>query len=306
MLQPVALGSVAYVVFLTVGSIMHSPAVSEGAPAQVPSPTQTPTVPVPPPEDPKRLALEEKLKDLQRRENQTQDPALKQRLLRNIIDLCIELGRDYSPYQARMDAINEQLGEAGAAARAEEARQQENKRLQNRAVDALARGDIVAAGLALETAAKLCPQDPQTLRLAQRVEAAKRARWIRWGALGSLLSAAGLLALYGLLKGVRRGGRSRQLEIIEGPQMGEVFKLEHETTSLGALAAEADVVLTDPYRKISRRHCEITRNGRHYFLLDCSTNGTSVNGHPVPRGEPVLLRKGDTITLADDVVLRFG
>jgi predicted component of type VI protein secretion system len=97
----------------------------------------------------------------------------------------------------------------------------------------------------------------------------------------------------------------RELEMIEGPAPGDVFQLDKEKTSLGAVAAEADIVITDPFRKISRRHCEINRSGKHYFLIDCSTNGTTVNEKPVPKGEAVLLKKGDRIGLAEEVVLRF-
>ena len=103
----------------------------------------------------------------------------------------------------------------------------------------------------------------------------------------------------------RKGGGVRQLEMIEGPQPGDAFRLEKETTSLGALAAESDWVIADPARRISRRHCEIARTGRHYFLTDCSSNGTFINGKPAPKGEPVRLRKGDLIALAEDVVVRF-
>ena len=37
-----------------------------------------------------------------------------------------------------------------------------------------------------------------------------------------------------------------------------------------------------------------------------SSNGTTVNGQPLDRGQPRLLRAGDVIGLAPDVTLRFG
>ena len=113
----------------------------------------------------------------------------------------------------------------------------------------------------------------------------------------------GVIAAY---KAFRTGGGGvRQLEMLEGPQPGETIRLEKETTSLGALPAEADWVIADPSRRISRRHCDISRDGRHYFLTDCSSNGTFINGKPAPKGEPVLLRKGDRIALAENIVLKF-
>jgi predicted component of type VI protein secretion system len=93
--------------------------------------------------------------------------------------------------------------------------------------------------------------------------------------------------------------------MVEGPQAGDVFALEKEITTLGAVAVEADWAILDPSHRISRRHCDIARSGRHYFLTDYSSNGTFVNGRQVPKGEPVLLRKGDRIALTDEILVRF-
>ncbi|RME70667.1 MAG: FHA domain-containing protein [Planctomycetota bacterium] len=70
-----------------------------------------------------------------------------------------------------------------------------------------------------------------------------------------------------------------------------VVALERPVTVVGR-SSDCDVVLTD--RKVSGRHFEIARVGRHYVLRDLgSTNGTYVNGRRVSEG---VLRLGDEIT----------
>ena len=128
----------------------------------------------------------------------------------------------------------------------------------------------------------------------------QRTRWWElWGGVGSIFL-AGLVTLVIVIW--RRGGA---LEMIAGPETGQTFKLAKATTAVGALTGEVDWVITDSMRKISRHHFDIVRNGRHYFIVDRSTNGTRLNGERVPPGEPVLLRHGDEIGVSDEVVLRF-
>jgi len=122
-----------------------------------------------------------------------------------------------------------------------------------------------------------------------------------WTVLGTV--AAG--ALVAAFVWFRKAKRVSSLEMIEGPQPGDVFRLEKETTVLGALEKEADWPIVDLSRRVSRRHCEITRSKGRYFLIDVSTNGTSVNGRPVTSGEPLLLRRGDLIELTPEIVLKF-
>jgi hypothetical protein len=138
----------------------------------------------------------------------------------------------------------------------------------------------------------------QTL-IDQEVAIANRRFWELWGFIGLV----GLGLVVALVFYFRRSGRV--LEMIEGPQMGQVFRLQKEATALGALASEVDWAIEDPLRKISRRHCDVVRQGRHYFLVDCSTNGTLLNGRPLQKGEPALLKRGDQIGLGGEVTLRF-
>jgi hypothetical protein len=96
------------------------------------------------------------------------------------------------------------------------------------------------------------------------------------------------------------------LEGIGGACYGQAFTLGAGETVIGSKGAPdgpADVVILDPERKISRRHCLITRNGKQIFITDDSTNGTTLNNQPLTRGVPSELREGDRISLSDVAML---
>jgi FHA domain-containing protein len=288
----------------------HPATAQRGAPAPPPAPAapaQPPPPPAPTEEELRRIQFEEALKDLQRRELETDDLQQKEQLLSQIIEYCIELGRDYANYKQQLADVRAKLAADAQKGNERALKQRRNRAYKDRALKALTESPprLRDALKDLESALGQVPGDPETLGLKAQVSAELRNILLRRVALGSLVSLASVAALVPLVKRLRKGTRTRELEMLEGPQPGEVFRLEKDTTSLGALAAEADIVITDPFRKISRRHCEISRSGKYYFLADCSTNGTSINGKPVPKGEPVLLRRGDRISLTDDVVLRF-
>jgi hypothetical protein len=183
------------------------------------------------------------------------------------------------------------------------------KQLKGRAYEALVSNPPrwLEARQSADQALRLAPKDAEALDLKAKAERGLRDALVYRTVLGVLGGGVGLAALVMAFKAFKKGSavRPRQLEMLEGPSPGETFRLEKDTTTLGALPAEADWVIPDPARRISRRHCEITRSGRHYFLTDCSSNGTEINGKPAPKGEPVLLRKGDRIALAEDVIVRF-
>ncbi len=59
-----------------------------------------------------------------------------------------------------------------------------------------------------------------------------------------------------------------------------------------------DVVLPDPDRTVSSRHCIIEERGNDYVVMDISTNGTFLNYMPQPLGPtPSPLNHGDTIVI---------
>jgi FHA domain-containing protein len=278
---------------------------------QPPPPPAPPAAAAPvqvvPAEDPRRIELEERLKDLQRREIDTTELSAKEALLNEIILYCIELGRDYASYQQQLTEVKAKLAAEAQKDTLRRRLELRNRALKDRAVNSFTSTPpkLNDALRDLNEVLRVAPGDREAAALKARVTRSIRNQLYRRVALGGLVSVASIAALVPLVKRVRKGSKTRELEMIEGPQPGEVFRLEKDSTSLGALTSEADIVITDPFRKISRRHCEISRSGRYYFLADFSTNGTSINGKPVPKGEPVLLRRGDLIALTDDVVLKF-
>jgi hypothetical protein len=200
--------------------------------------------------------------------------------------------------QAELDALRDKEDKAKQKA-------QQVASLVQQAENALGRGEVVQARTAITEALTLDPANraAQVINRLVQDELKSRlvARIVTWSVLGTVI----LGALGGVFVWFRRTKRVSTLEMIEGPQPGDIFRLEKETTVIGALEKEADWPIADLSRRVSRRHCEITRSGSRYFLVDVSTNGTWINGRPAPAGEPVLLRRGDLISIADDVVLRF-
>ena len=61
-------------------------------------------------------------------------------------------------------------------------------------------------------------------------------------------------------------------------------------------STENDLVLPDPEKYLSNRHCVLERRGRDYVLLDVSTNGTFLNYQPDRLdAAPTPLSQGDVI-----------
>jgi hypothetical protein len=103
-----------------------------------------------------------------------------------------------------------------------------------------------------------------------------------------------------------RGSHGWVLEGIEGAGKGQTFTLDKEKIVVGSQGppdGTADIVICDAQRKISRQHCLIMHNGKQFYLLDESTNGTKINGHELQRGVVAEFRGGDQISLADVAVL---
>lgn len=107
-------------------------------------------------------------------------------------------------------------------------------------------------------------------------------------------------------KGAAAAPRGWVLEVVEGVDKGRAFNLEKESVVVGSKGppeGEADVVVTDARRRVSRRHCTLLREGGRLYVRDESTNGTKVNGRDAGRGVLTECRAGDSITLGDAAVL---
>jgi hypothetical protein len=71
---------------------------------------------------------------------------------------------------------------------------------------------------------------------------------------------------------------------------------------------ENDVVLPDPDRMISKRHCVIEDQGHRVVVIDLSANGTFLNYSKAPLGRnPVALNPGDVLSLGSyELIVEIG
>jgi FHA domain len=121
-----------------------------------------------------------------------------------------------------------------------------------------------------------------------------------WIAFAILAVAGALFALYFFF----RPGQW-ELKCVDGPRKGEIFSLAGPEILIGAVEGEADIVINDRKRLISRRHCLIWREKRDFYIIDESANGTFVNGRPVSKESGQLLRNKNEISLAGAATLIF-
>lgn len=81
------------------------------------------------------------------------------------------------------------------------------------------------------------------------------------------------------------------------PGSAEPVEMRGPSLTIGR-GAENDLVLPDPDRMISKRHCVIEDQGTSIVVIDLSTNGTYLNYSKTPVGQtPELLKDGDIISL---------
>jgi pSer/pThr/pTyr-binding forkhead associated (FHA) protein len=91
------------------------------------------------------------------------------------------------------------------------------------------------------------------------------------------------------------------LVMTQGPAAGQVFKLSDLIVMIGRDLSN-DIVIQDP--EISRRHTRLRRWKHGYSVEDVgSTNGTTVNGHPVT--EPRLLAPNDKVKIGTRVQFQY-
>jgi len=293
------------------GAILDAqPQTAQTPPPQAAPSGQAPTSPGPT-LDPVKV---QKIKDLKLRAFHSKDPKEKQTLCQQVVDLSIEL---YNT--ADSDAV-QCLRDAGDAIQAQEhqkaadaatlAKKNEEQEALASARNAFAASNITLALSELARAKNAVPDDPEVAQLESRFRQAQqveqRVNYIRGG---SALAVVG--GLIGLIF-VKRGKREPYLEVVDGPNLGQRYKLEREVVMIGAVeeyeGVKNDIVVPDPDRSISRFHCRILRVKKKWYLLDKdSVNYTWVDGKRVDHGVPVRLRKGSRISLAEvcDFRLRF-
>lgn len=93
--------------------------------------------------------------------------------------------------------------------------------------------------------------------------------------------------------------------VLKGPER-LATGLRERTVETGALvigrSEDADWVLADPERIVSKRHCRIERQAGGFLLTDMSTNGVLVNGVPLGREASRTLVDKDVLTLGDAII----
>lgn len=98
-----------------------------------------------------------------------------------------------------------------------------------------------------------------------------------------------------------------------GPRLtsdkGAVFTLGEGVTTIGrpdrdsGWSPTVDLTPLDPNRKASRRHAEIRRSGKTFFLKDLgAANRTFLNGQPLQPNTDYPLNEGDTVAFGEAVV----
>jgi hypothetical protein len=92
------------------------------------------------------------------------------------------------------------------------------------------------------------------------------------------------------------------VELLDGPQKGQVFDLTSDVTTVGSIAGNT-IVVADP--EVAKKHIGIRRDPVGYELADLgSMNGVFVNGQRMAKR---LLASGDIIRLGtSEMVFRIG
>ncbi len=99
------------------------------------------------------------------------------------------------------------------------------------------------------------------------------------------------------------------VEIIRGMEAGKRYRLPENTNVIvGRTGSMSQIVIkNDPY--ISKTHCVLyfDREKRVFYIKDCSTNGTFLEGKRLERGKLYALRSGSRIILGKgDSIIKVG
>ncbi len=93
-----------------------------------------------------------------------------------------------------------------------------------------------------------------------------------------------------------------RLRMLKGPEPGRVYILTEDSVTIGRLRKNEIHIQDD---EISKEHCRLIRSLNDYEIHDLSsTNGTFVNGKPIPK-DGTLLMGGNKVELGSTIVLEF-
>jgi hypothetical protein len=159
-----------------------------------------------------------------------------------------------------------------AAAKTESERQAQGTAALQRAETSFVSGNLNGASEAINAAGTLLPGDTRVQLLRTRIDQALSARQrVTYG----LAGAGGLALVAGVIVFLRKrtgGERQAYLEVIDGVDVGRRYNLDQDVVHIGAVAQDGahknEIVVEDIEHLISRFHCEIHKQGGHYFLID--------------------------------------
>jgi tetratricopeptide (TPR) repeat protein len=286
--------------------------------ARAPQAGQAPQAQAPPPSVQSVPTSEQKEKDQEKvdhllkqaRKAKTPEEALK--LLEEALDLAprdtVVLAEQQKVQQqiATRDGVKaEQKKQAAEATDKQKKTQQQTQKAHSAYEGAvLSRGasDLQKARNEIDAALKLNPEDAALRKFRAAIQTMAQVQQFKRIVMYVMLAVG---ALGGIIGALKLRPKPRSLEITEGPQEGELLPLRKKLVIIGTMESQVDWVLDDPAHRVSRRHCEISRRYRRHYVVDCSTNGTHLNGVLLQRGEPAALRPGDLITLGGAVTIRF-
>ena len=86
------------------------------------------------------------------------------------------------------------------------------------------------------------------------------------------------------------------------PGNGDPVMVQGTSLTIGR-GSENELVLPDPNRELSKRHCAIENNNGNVMILDFSTNGTFLNGEELVPRNTYDLNDGDEIKIGDTNLL---
>ncbi len=247
----------------------------------------------------------------------TTDPQQQMNLYQQVVQLDpsnVPAVQGYKDAQSKAQSIAAAQAQAIAAQSTADQNTQTREQQVNgsivKAQSAMFAGHVAEASSALMVAERLAPDNPIARDLRNRINATSSLH-TRLLYLGSGAGILGLVALGIVWFRRKRLKRYPMLEQTQGLDVGTLYPLEKDTVKIGAVAQDGgqknDIVIRDVEHAISRFHCEVTRQNNQLYVTDLSSrNGTKLEGKTLPAGQPMLLRTGGRILLADSVELRFG
>ncbi len=89
---------------------------------------------------------------------------------------------------------------------------------------------------------------------------------------------------------------------MSGMYSGAIFRLDAgETITFGRDPKTSQIVLDERFENVSRTHCTVYADAstQTYFVTDCSSNGTFIDGKKMRKGARVEVPRGTMIALGD-------